>query len=339
MGMGMDEKSPQDQAFEAVAGYWVSQTLFAAAKLGVADRIGDDLRTAAEVAKALGTHEPSTLRLLRALVTAGAVRAEGGRYGLTPFGQTLRKGVPGSMRSFFLGVMADDHRRAWASLDHSVKTGETAFDHVFGVPVFDYYASHPEVAADFNDAMTAGSAAVEAAVLAAFDFTPFGRIVDVGGGNGGFLSAILDAAPKSEGVLFDTPPGLTGAKDLIKARGVSGRCEIVPGDFFGTVPGGDLTVLKWILHDWDDRRSSAILSNCRKSAPPGSRIMIVEVVLPDGDEPTFGRLGDLNMMVMTGGRERSAAEFRALLAGAGYADVRVIPTRSPFAIIEARAAG
>ena len=339
MGTGTDEASPQDQAYGAVVGYWVSQTLLAAARLGVADQIGDGLKTADEIARGLGTHGPSTLRLLRALVTAGAVRAEDGRYGLSPFGQTLRTGVPGSMRSFFQGVMSEDHRRAWGTLDDSVRTGETAFDRLFGMPVFEYYARNPAISADFNDAMTAGSAAVEAAVLAAFDFAPFGRIVDVGGGSGGLLSAILGASAGAAGVLFDTPSGLAGARDLLKARGVLDRCEIIPGDFFATVPGGDLVVLKWILHDWDDQRASAIVANCRKAAAPGSRLLVVETVLPDGDEPSIGRLGDLNMMAMTGGRERSGAEFRALLEAAGYTDVRILPTRSPFSIVEARAAG
>ncbi|MDG3005555.1 methyltransferase [Paludisphaera mucosa] len=336
----MDEPTPQDRAFQVLAGYWGSQAVLAAAKLGIADHLAEHPRSAGQLAESLGADAPSLARLLRALVGLGVLHADQGRYGLTSFGQVLRTGVPGSMKSFFLGVMADDHRRAWGELAHSVRTGETAFDHIFGMPCFDYYARHPELSADFNDAMTAGSAAVESAATEAYDFTRFGRIADVGGGNGGFLSAVLASAPEAEGILFDTPAGLAGAKNLLKSRGVSGRCDVVPGDFFESVPsGGDLYMLKWILHDWEDRRAAAILRNCRKAAPRGAHVLLVEVVLPDGDEPTIGHLGDLNMMVMTGGRERTAGEFRSMLEAAGFSNVRVVPTRSPFALVEAEVAG
>lgn len=334
--MRTDGPTVQDRAFGVLAGFWSSQALLAAVKLGVADHLADGPRTTTELAVALGAHEPSLARLLRALVTLEAVTPEGGRYGLTDFGRSLVKGSPGSLRSMILGVLSEDHRRAWAELPHSVRTGETAFDHVYGMPVFEYYARHPDVSADFNDAMTAGSAAVEAAVREAFDFAPFARIVDVGGGNGGMLAAALESAPKAAGVLFDTPAGLEGANELLRARGVSGRCEAVPGDFFESVPrGGDLYILKWILHDWDDRRAGAILRNCREAAAKGSRLLVIEAVLPDGDAPSPGRLGDLNMMAMTGGRERSASEYRAMIEAAGFVDVRARETRSPIGIVEA----
>ena len=334
--MGTDGPTVQDRAFGVLFGFWSSQALLAAVKLGIADHLADGPRTAGELAAAMGAHEPSLARLLRALATLEAVTSEGGRYGLTEFGRALVKGAPGSMRSMILGVMSEDHRRAWAELPHSVRTGETAFDRVYGMPVFEYYARHPDVSADFNDAMTAGSAAVEAAVREAFDFSPFGRIVDVGGGNGGLLAAALEAAPKAAGVLLGTPAGLKGAADLLRARGVSERCEVVPGDFFESVPrGGDLYMLKWILHDWDDRRAGAILRNCREAAAKGSRLLVIEAVLPDGDAPSPGRLGDLNMMAMTGGRERSAAEYRAMIEAAGFVDVRARETRSPCGLVEA----
>lgn len=334
--MGTDGPTVQDRAFGVLMGFWSSQTLLAAVKLGVADHLADGPRTAGELAAAMGAHEPSLARLLRALATLEAVTPEGGRYGLTEFGRALVKGSPGSMRSLVLGVMSEDHRQAWAELPHSVRTGETAFDHVFGMPVFEYYARHPEISADFNDAMTAGSAAVEAAVREAFDFAPFGRIVDVGGGNGGLLAAALESAPKAAGVLFDSPAGVKGAQDLLRARGVSNRCEIVPGDFFESVPrGGDLYMLKWILHDWDDRRAVTILRNCREAAAKGSRLLVIESVLPDGDAPSPGRLSDLNMLAMTGGRERSASEYRAMLEAAGFVDVRARETRSPCGLVEA----
>lgn len=332
----MNEPTIQDRAFGVLAGFWSSQALLAAARLGVADHLAGGPKTAGELAGAMGAHEPSLARFLRALVTLEMLTAEQGRYGLTEFGRAMTTGAPGSIRSLFLGVMSDDHRRAWGELPHSVKTGETAFDHAFGMPVFEYYAKHPEISGDFNDAMTAASGAVEAAVRQAYDFAPFRRIVDVGGGNGGLLAAVLDAAPGAEGVLFDSPAGLSGAKDLLKGRGASGRCELIPGDFFESVPsGGDLYLLKWILHDWDDRRAQTILRNCRKAAAKGARVLVIEGILPDGDAPSPGRLADLNMLAMTGGRERSASEYRQMLESAGFGDVRTHETRSPFGIVEA----
>ncbi|WP_337174759.1 methyltransferase [Paludisphaera sp.] len=329
-------QSLQGRAFGVICGFWSSQTMLAAARLGVADHLVDGPRTAEELAGVMGAHAPSLGRLLKALVTLEALTAEGGRYGLTDFGRGLASGTPGSFRSMILGVMSDDHRRAWAELSHSVRTGETAFDHVHGVPVFEYYGKRPEASADFNAAMTSLSAVVEAALREAFDFSAFRKIIDVGGGNGGLLAAALVSAPRASGVLFDTPAGLAGAEELLKARGVAGRCERVAGDFFESVPaGGDLYVLKWILHDWDDRRAAVILRNCREAAGKGARILVIESVLPDGDAPSPGRLSDLNMMAMTGGRERSASEYRGLLEAAGFRDVRVRETGSPYGIVEA----
>lgn len=334
--MATDEPTARGRVFGVLAGFWSSQTLLAAAKLKVADQLVDGPKTAEELAGVMGLHGPSLERLLRALVTLEAMTADGGGFGLTEFGRAMVAGAPGSIRSMILGVMSEDHRRAWAELPHGVRTGETAFDHVHGMPVFEYYGKHPELSADFNDAMTAGSAAIESALCEAFDFSAFRRIVDVGGGNGGLLAGLLTSAPKASGVLFDTAAGLAGAEGLLEARGVADRCERVAGDFFESVPGGgDLYILKWILHDWDDRRAGAIARNCRKAMEKGARIMVIESILPDGDVPSPGRLGDLNMMVMTGGRERSAAEYRKMLEAAGFVDVRARETRSPCGIVEA----
>ena len=240
------------------------------------------------------------------------------------------------MRALFTSVIGGEHYRAWGGLREGVMTGRTAFDEIHGMPVFDYYARNPEAASAFNDAMTAGSAVVEAAVLDAFDFAPYRRIVDVGGGHGGFLAAILRASPGAEGVLFDAPQVVSGAGDRLEAEGVSTRCEVVGGDFFDSVPdGGDLYVLKWIVHDWDDERSLAILRNCRRAVADGGRLLLVEAVLTEGDGSAFGPFADLNMMVMTGGKERTGDEFRALLASAGFDPPSFRATRSPVSLIEA----
>ncbi len=338
--MVTDDPSPQDRMLQVILGFWAAQAIHAAARLGLADHLHDRPLTAEELAGATGTHAPSLDRLLRALAGVGVFRRDGDRYALTPLGETLRTGIPGSMRAMLMAVLGNEHYRAWSGLRYSVETGRTAFDYIHGMPVFDYYARNPEDAAVFNDAMTAGSAAVEAAVLDSFDFTPYRKVVDVGGGHGGLLASILRANPDAEGVLFDAPQVVEGATGRLAAEGLSGRCRVVGGDFFEAVPeGGDLYVLKWIVHDWDDERSLAILRNIRRAMAEGGRLLLVESVLGEGEGPSFGHFGDLNMLVMTGGKERTEAEFRALLSGAGFALAGVRPTRSPVALVEAELAG
>jgi SAM-dependent methyltransferase len=334
--MSTDDLSPQDRMFQVLVGFWASQAVAAAARLGLADHLHDRPRTADELAAATGTHAPSLARLLRALAGAGVFREDRGRFALTPLGETLRTGVPGSLRGMIMAVLGGEHYRAWGGLLHSVETGRTAFDHIHGMPVFDYYARHPEEAAIFNDAMTSGSAVVESAVLEAFDFSPYRKVVDVGGGHGRFLSSILKAHPRAEGVLFDAPQVVEGAVGRLEAEGLAGRCRVVGGDFFEAVPeGGDLYVMKWIVHDWDDRRSLEILKNCHRAMAEGGALLLVESVLPEGGGASFGHFADLNMMVMTGGKERTEAEFRALLGATGFALTGIRPTRSPVSLVMA----
>jgi hypothetical protein len=334
--MSVADHSPQDQVFQTLADFWTAQAVHAAARLGLADHLAEGPRSAAELAASTRTHAPSLARLLRALAAAGLLRESAGRYRLTPFGEALRTDAPGSLRPLVLWALGGEQNRAWGSLLHSIETGRPAFDHVYGQSLWDYYARHPEAAAGFNDAMTAGTAAVGPAVLEAFDFSPYRTVVDVGGGHGRFLASILESNPNARGVVFDAPHVVAGAREHLADRGLGGRCEVVGGDFFESVPaGGDLYVLKWILHDWDDRRALVILRNCRRAlASSGGRLLLIEFVLSEDGEP-FGPMVDLNLLAMAGGQERTEGEFRSLLAEAGFELTGVRATRSKVRLVEA----
>jgi hypothetical protein len=339
----MDNAAPPPSArmTDLIFGFWTAKAIRVAAILGVADHIEAGPKTAEELAGLVGAHGPSLHRLLRALASVGIFKEDDRRrFAPTPLGSTLRSGVPGSLRDTAISMLDDGHGRCWDDLLHSLRTGEIACDHVHGTNIWDYYAHHPEEERAFNGAMTGLSQMVGGAVVEAYDFSPFGKIVDVAGGQGSLLSQILRATPKARGVLFDAPRVVEGAGPNLEAAGVADRVERIGGDFFESVPaGGDLYTLKWIVHDWDDERSLAILKNCRRAMHPGARLLLVEAVIPPGNEPMWGKFLDLNMLVITGGKERTEREFAALLASAGLRLTRVIPTKSPVSIVEAEPEG
>lgn len=329
------EVPPPVAMLQMIASFWISLALYIAAKLGLPDLVADGPKSAEELAAATGTHAPSLQRVLRALASVGVfARTDEGRFALTPLAATLRSDVPGSLRAFATVELGEEHYPAWGDLLHSVRTGEIAFDHHFGMPVWEFFERHPENAATFNDAMTGLTDAVNGAVLESYDFSPFRKIVDVGGGHGRLLAAVLSATPRAKGILFDAPSVVAGSPPI--ETGLAGRVEKVAGDFFQSVPAGaDAYLLKWIIHDWDDERSVAILKNCRNAMAEGGRVILVEAVLPLGDEPHFGKFIDLNMLVMTGGRERTEEEYRTLLEAAGLRLTRVVPTPSAMSVVEA----
>jgi len=326
--------------FQMVTGYYISQAIYVAAKLGIADWLKDGPRPYDELAKATRTHAPSLYRLLRLLVSAGVfAEQEDGRFALTPIGAYLQTEIPGSLRAVALQFTGSLHQQAWSALLHSVQTGETAFDHLFGMGLFPYLAQHLEEAAVFNAAMTALSTQVATTVVAAYDFSPFGTIVDVGGGQGALLRAILQATPTARGVLFDLPHVVTGAKEQIKATGLTERCTVVGGDFFESVPsGGDAYILSGVIHDWDEEQSKAILKNCHRAMSPQGKLLLVEAVVPariDHSAPSqFSVRGDVNMLVHTGGCNRTEAEFRALFEAARFTLTRIIPTQGAARVLE-----
>lgn len=329
---------PQMIFMQMVTGYWVSQAIYVAAKLSIADLLADGPLTADQIAGTTGSHAPTLYRLLRALASLGVfAEDEDARFSLAPLGAVLREG-PGSIRSMVLHLCEGPSWQAWGEMYNSVQTGETSFVLAHGREVFPYYAEHPTSSAPFNQAMTEFSDTVSAAVTEVYDFSQAKKIVDVGGGHGGLLAAILGANPAAQGIVFDLPEVVAGAWDRLQAEGLTDRCELVGGDFFAAAPvGGDVYVLKSIIHDWDDARALAILKNVRAAINEGGRLLLVETVIPpadSGQEAVLPKFADLHMLAMTGGRERTAEEFAALLSEAGFTMTSIIPT-PVIAIVEA----
>jgi hypothetical protein len=308
--------------FELVNGYQVSQALHVAAVLGIADRLADGPRSADD----LGVEaDPDALRrLLRALAAAGVLSESGGRYALTELGQGLRSDVPGSVAAWAAYIGRPSTWRAWSGLVDSVRTGENAFRAVHGVRAYEYRAAHPEDEAVFNAAMTALSRRQNAGVLDAHDFERYGVVVDVGGGQGALLAAILERHPAVRGVLFDQSAVVAGAPAV-------DRMEVVGGSFFDGVPaGGDAYLLKSVLHNWEDADALAILRSCRDAGAPA--VLLVERDLATEPSAAFS---DLNMLVGPGGRERTLDEYGALLAAAGFQLTGATSTGLGFSVITA----
>ena len=322
---------------QIISGFWISRAVYVIGKLGIPDLLQSGPKTAAELAAATDTHAPSLFRILRALASVGVLSSAGdGRFAQTPLSETLVTDAPGSLRWFVVSELGQEHYPAWGNLMHSVKTGEIAFDNFFGADVWKYFQQNPEDAAVFNNSMSNMTAAANEAITSLYDFSQFGTIVDIGGGHGGLITAILKKNPEVKGMLFDAPEVIEGARPKIEAAGLSDRLETVAGDFFKSVPaGGDAYIMKWIIHDWDDEKSNAILTNCRSRMRANTKLILVDSVVPETDEPHFSKFIDLNMLVMTGGKERTETEFAELLAGAGFKLLRVIPTDLPTSIIEA----
>lgn len=332
----MKEIPPPLQMLQLISGFWVSRCLYVAAKLGIADLLNDGPKSAGDLAAATGAHAPSLFRILRALAAVDVLtQTDDGRFGNTPVSETLRSDMPGSLRAFAMTELGEEHYPAWGELLHSVRTGEIAFDKAFGEPVWEFFAKHEENAKIFNDAMSGMTAQAEHALHAAYSFAGINTIMDVGGGHGGLLTSILKRNPDMRGILFDSPQVIEGAKTKIAESGIADRCEVVGGDFFQSVPeGADAIIMKWIIHDWNDEQSTAIMKTCHRALPENGKLILVEAVVPPGDEMHFAKFIDLNMLVMTGGRERTEEEFRQLYEAAGFRLTRIVPTESPFSVIE-----
>lgn len=328
---------PPAHVFGLITGMWAAQAAATCASLGIPDVLAHGPKSAEEVAKALSLHAGATYRLLRGVASVGVLRkTEDGRFALTPVGNLLRKDVPGSMRSLLIAEMAPGHWLPWAELAHSVRTGEPAAPKTLGMDAWAYYRAHPEEERHFSQGMTGISAMAIEAVLASYSFTGAKRIVDVGGAHGGFLTAVLKRETGAKGVLFDQPQVVESAGPTLEATGVAPRVERVGGDFFKDVPaGGDMYLLKHILHDWNDAECVAILERVRAAMAPGAKVVVVEMLIAEDGPPSPAPLMDLNMLVMLTGRERTAEEFGALFAKAGLRLSGVTPTHSPMAVIEA----
>jgi hypothetical protein len=333
----MSQPTPQEQMARMLTGHWVSQMIYVAARLGIADQLAGGPKTADQLAQATGAHALSLYRLLRALASLGIFsEGEEGRFTLTPLAETLRADVPASQRATAL-MMVGQFYEAWGDLLGSVRTGEPAFDRLYGRPVFDYLAGHPELARLFDAAMRGLNDRKTVAMLDAYDLSGIGVLADIGGGDGSNLIGVLQRYPRMRGVLFDLPHVVERAGENPDRAGVSGRCEAVGGSFFEAVPGGaDAYLLRHIIHDWDDERASAILKYVREAMPGGAKLLVVEHVLPPGNEPSFGKLLDLSMLLIPGGVERTEEDFRRLFESAGFRLTRVVPTAAEVSVIEGR---
>lgn len=326
---------------EIILGYGAAQVLNVAAKLGLADLLAAGPRDTASLAEESGTHAPSLARLLRALAALGVVMQHADGFALTDLGHTLRADMPGSIRDWALFLAGEWMWSSWGGLITSVRTGEPAFDRLFGMSNFEYWEHDAEAGAIHDAYFTTTSRSRDAAVLSAFDFSRFGTVVDVAGSQGALLAAILAAHPNTRGVLFDLPHVVVGARPVLEAAGVADRCQTVGGSFFESVPaGGDAYVLMQILHDWDDGRALQILRSCRAAMAPGAMLVVIDRIVPERIEagPRSRQITttDLIMLVLTpGGRERTENEVRSHLRDAGFALRGVTPTKSPVSIIEA----
>ena len=329
---------PQMAMLEMVSSYWVTQCIYVAAKLGIADLLKDAPKHCDELAAATNSHSDSLYRLLRALASLDIFAETQPHYfQLTPLADCLQSDVPHSIKDIAL-LMGEYHYQAWEHLLHSVKTGETAFEHFQGISVFEYNQQNPTARQVFDAAMTEYSAMEIEDILAVYDFSSINKLVDVGGGVGSLMASILQKHSHMKGVLFDQPEVVGNAGNVFQAAGVGDRCEIVGGSFFEFVPeGGDTYLMKHIIHDWDDERCVAILKNCYRAMQPESKLLILEYVIPPDNDYFMGKLLDINMLVMCpGGRERTEAEYRDLLKSTGFELTNVVPSKlSGIAIIEA----
>jgi hypothetical protein len=331
-------RSPQQILMQVPQGMWVAQCVATAARLGIADALAQSQpQGSTALARAVGADASALARLLRALASLG-VLAEPipQQYALTSVGELLRADVPGSMRDWLIAETDTPHWQAWGQLYEGVRSGRTVVPELFGMHIYEYYAAHPADLAFFSRAMGNVSALVAHGTVQHYDFSRARQIIDVGGADGGLLLAILDANPHVHGTVFDRPQVVEAARQAIEAKNYQARCHAVGGDFFQAVPrGGDLYLLKFILVDWKDAEALRILQNCRAAITPDGKVLVIEMTIPDDNNPSPGQLFDLNMLVMTGGQERTQSEYGALFAKAGFRLNRVVPTGSPFQVMEA----
>jgi SAM-dependent methyltransferase len=327
---------PHAQLIQMGTAAWVSAIVSTAAEVGLADHLADGPKSADELAGPMKLHAPSLHRFMRSLAGLGILmERETQRFALTPVGEALRTGAPGSARGTLLafnGLLW----RGWEELTYSLQTGKPGFDKIFDASLFEYLSQHPALASHFSEAMVGFHGDEPPAVAQAYDFSQFRTIMDVGGATGNLLAAILSVHAGPRGVLFDQPHVVTGAPALLQASGVADRVTIEAGSFFEAVPAGaDCIVLSHVIHDWNDDTCVTILGHCRRAIRPDGRLLIVEMVLPAGDTPHPGKVLDMVMLVFPGGQERTEAEYSSLVARAGFRLNRVVPTASAVSIVEA----
>ncbi len=333
----MQQPSASARLMGLVNGYLLSQALYVAATLGIADLLADGPSGVRELASKTGAHEEALYRVLRALAAAGIFHEDASRrFALTELGDCLRSDAAEPVGRWAANIGRPYVWSAAGALLHCVQTGESGFRHVHGTDAWTYRASRPEESVIFDRAMADLSRRAAAGVVAAYSFGAFRRIVDVGGGSGMLLAAILAANPGVQGVLFDQSHVVAAAPTVLAAAGVLDRCEIVGGSFFETVPtGGDAYILKSVLHDWNTEEAGAILRICRAVIPAGAKLLAVEHVIGPPNELPFSKFTDINMLIMLGAQERTEQQFAALFAAGGFTLKKVVPATLGYCIIEA----
>ncbi len=338
LGVPMTATDPSIEMMRLINGYQVSQALHVAATLGIADHLKNGPRAYDAVAQACGAHPLSLYRLLRALAAVGVFHeGDNKEFSLTSLGVCLTSDAPGSTRNYARWIGQRGQWGAWGNLLQSIKSGESALAFTYGMDAWSYRMQHRDEQAVFDSAMTGNSRTEAQAVLEAYDFSRFGCVVDIGGGQGLLLKTILLAYPGSRGILFDQPQVIASADQSLSSPELAQRCQLVAGSFFESVPaGGDVYVMKVILHDWDDRTSVDILRACRRAMSTAATLIVIERVIGPRNEMPEGKFSDLNMMVQYAAMERTRQEFDDLLRNGGFKMTEIIPTRSPQSIIVAQ---
>jgi hypothetical protein len=330
----MADTPASQQLDQMIGGYWISQAIYAAAKFGIADLLKSGPKTVAALADATATNPDALYRLLRALASVGIfAEGDGRQFALTPLAELLQADCPGSKRALAL-MSGDEQFRSWGEIEYSIRTGKVAFDKVFGKPVFDYLADHPDKARIFDAAMVGIHGRESNAVSHAYDLSAIGVVADIGGGNGSQLTEILKQHPRLKGILFDQPHVIERARPSISAAGLSDRCQLVAGSFFETVPpGADAYILRHIIHDWDEEKCLTILRNCHRAMTLAGKLLVIESVIPPGNEPFGGKFLDLVMLMIPGGKERTEAEYRSLFQKAGFDLSQIVPTATEISVL------
>lgn len=327
---------PEAVMMQMASGYWMTQLIYAAAKLGIADLLKDGPKSCEEIASATGTNPKSIYRVLRTLAGAGVfAETEHGHFTLTPLASSLQSGIPGSMRAMAV-MFGEEQYQAWGNILYTLQTGESSFEHMYGVPMFKYFVDNPEPGEIYEEAMTSVSAAEKAEILKSYDFSYIKKLVEVGGGHGSFISSILLANPNMKGILFDQPYVIEGAH-IIKDLGLEDRCEQIAGNFYESVPsGGDAYSLKHVLHGCSDEQSITVMKNCHKAMVDNGKLLIVERIVGSGPDSFLAKFLDVNMMLLVkGGCERTEAEYRNIIEASGFKVTKVVPSKSGTSVIEA----
>lgn len=324
---------PPVQLMKFIIGRWISKPIYVAAELGIADMLEGGPRSIEELAQETETHAPFLYRILRALASVGIFSENDNRkFELTPMAEYLKTGAMRSIAQMFNSEWND---KAWEYFLDSVKTGETAFEMAHGLPVADWLEKNPQAAKIFNEANAIKAAVSHRAIVDAYDFSGINTLTDVGGGFGFLMSEILTANPSLKGVILDVPSVIRETKRIIREREIEDRCQAIEGDFFVHIPSGsDAYLLSNILHDWPDDKCQQILASCHKAMRINSKLLAMEMIIPSGNEPSVAKLLDLEMLVITGGRERTEAEYKEIFESSGFKLTRIIPTKENVCIIE-----